>query len=244
MAAPIIINSEVYKQNILTNIDYIFRNSILINKLWEKYICQEICNFIEDGTDFIDIGANIGLITLGTKLLLQLTNKKINKYHCIECNSDTFLSLKFNTAHHNDVNLYNLALADQQKLCNISTYNYNNGCCLIDKSYTENTINTYTYSHMNNNFKHNPSIFCLAVSLDSINYIFNNRVSVIKIDIEGFEDLMLQGAKIFLAQHKPTIIIEIFQEKYIYILNLLNDINYILFKDIGNINYIFVYNST
>ena len=55
---------------------------------------------------------------------------------------------------------------------------------------------------------------------------------------------MLQGAKIFLAQHKPTIIIEIFQEKYIYILNLLNDINYILFKDIGNINYIFVYNST
>jgi FkbM family methyltransferase len=233
------IDSNIYNQQIKTNIDYIFKNSILYDKLWEHDICEKICTFIEDGTDFIDIGANIGLITLGVKICLK--NKKIQTNHCIECDIDNFVSLKFNTAIHSDIFLYNFALADKSQLCNMSTNDYNNGCNIINTSYTNEKITTYDYTHINNVFKKNNNIFISAISLDSISYIFTNKVSVIKIDVEGFEDLVLEGAKLFLEKHKPTIFIEIFDEKYNKTLELLTSLNYILLENIGNLNYIFVY---
>jgi FkbM family methyltransferase len=233
------IESCIYNQKIKTNIDYIFKNSILYDKLWEHNICEKICTFIEDGTDFIDIGANIGLITLGVKICLK--NKKIQKIHCIECDNDNFTSLKFNTSTHPEINLYNFALADKPQLCNMSINDYNNGCNIINTSYTNEKITTYDYTHINNGFKKKYNLFISATSLDSISYIFTNKVSVIKIDVEGFEDLILQGANLFLEKHKPTIFIEIFNEKYNKTLELLTSLNYILLENIGDLNYIFVY---
>lgn len=233
------IDSGVYNQQIKTNIDYVFKNSILYDKLWEHDICEKICTFIEDGTDFIDIGANIGLITLGVKICLK--NKKISKFHCIECDIDNFVSLKFNTSIHTDIISYNFALADKFQLCNMSVNDYNNGCNIINSSYTNEKITTYDYTHINDGFKKNNNVFISAIPLDSISYIFTNKVSVIKIDVEGFEDLVLQGASFFLEKHKPTIFIEIFDEKYNKTLELLNSLNYVLLENIGNLNYIFVY---
>jgi FkbM family methyltransferase len=185
------IESGVYNQQIKTNIDYIFKNSILYDKLWEHDICEKICTFIEDGTDFIDIGANIGLITLGVKICLK--NKKISKFHCVECDIDNFISLKFNTSIHSDIISYNFALADKPQLCNMSVNDYNNVCNIINTSYTDEKITTYDYTHINNGFKTNSNIFISAISLDSISYIFTNKVSVIKIDVEGHGYEVLEG---------------------------------------------------
>ena len=86
-----------------------------------------------------------------------------------------------------------------------------------------------------------PNVFYSAISLDSICNTFTNKVSVIKIDVEGFEYLVLQGAKIFLEKHKPIILIEIFDSEYIKICNLLSEYNYALTHSLGNLNYIFAY---
>jgi FkbM family methyltransferase len=240
----LIIHSNVYRQSIKTNIDYIFKHSILQDQLWEADICEYISNLIVDGTDFIDIGANIGLITLGVKLLLLSKNKKIRKSHCIECNDETFLSLKHNTISHEDINIYNFALSDKQQLCSMSTNEYNNGCNIIDTTYSGNDTNTYHYHHMTSSgFIKKSNVFYSAISLDSICNIFTNKVSVIKIDVEGFEYLVLQGAKMFLEKHKPIILIEIFDSEYIKICNLLTENNYTLTHSLGNLNYIFAYSN-
>ena len=77
------------------------------------------------------------------------------------------------------------------------------------------------------------------MSLDSISYIFTNNVSVIKIDVEGFEFLVLNGSKTFLEKHKPIIFIEIFEAQYNKTLELLNSLNYVLIENLGELNYIF-----
>jgi FkbM family methyltransferase len=238
----LIIHSNVYEQTIKTNIDYIFKHSILHDKLWEADICEYISNLIVDGTDFMDIGANIGLITLGVKILLRFKNKKIRKSHCIECNDEIFLSLKHNTSLHQDINIYNFALSDKQQLCSMSTNEYNNGCNIIDTTYSGTDISTYHYEHMSTStFIKKSNIFYSAISLDSICDTFTNKVSLVKIDVEGFEYLVLQGAKMFLEKHKPTILIEIFDSEFIKINNLLTENNYALENSLGNLNYIYTY---
>ena len=42
--------------------------SILQNKLWEEELVHKISNLLEDNTDVLDIGACIGLISLGINL--------------------------------------------------------------------------------------------------------------------------------------------------------------------------------
>ena len=239
----LIVYSNIYKQKIKSNIDYIFKNSILIDSLWEHNICEKICSYIKDGTDFIDVGANIGLITLGVKLYFKYNNlnKSIQKFHCFECDNENFSSLIFNTSNYTDINLYNFALGDNNQLCQMSVSEYNNGLNTINTTYTKETTNTYNYTHINDEFKKNQHIFISVMSLDSILHIFKNNVSVIKIDVEGFELLVLEGSKQFLEKHKPVIIIEIFDEQYTQILELLNKLNYVLIENLGNLNYVFIH---
>ena len=166
MTDPKIVYSPVYKQNILTNLDYIYNNSILLNKLWEPHICDKICYLIDDDTDFIDIGANIGLVTLGTRLMNETINKKINKIHCFECHPEIFRYLSFNVIDNDNIKLYNFALGDEYKLCNLSFNDYNNGNTMVHTIYINGlqvdnprdyqgpiqTINEYkVYIHIFNN---------------------------------------------------------------------------------------------
>ena len=145
----LIIFSNIFSQQIKTNIDYIFKNSILVDQLWEHKICEKICHYVKDGSDFIDIGSNIGLITLGVRLCLKRNHlhKSIQKIHCFECDNENFASLKFNTSSYTDINLYNFALGETSQLCNMSVNEYNNGCNIINTTYTSDKTDTYEYAH-------------------------------------------------------------------------------------------------
>ena len=112
--------SDVYKQYIKSNNDYIFKTSILQNIIWEEEICNLICQYIEPNTDFIDIGSNIGLISLAVNLLL--CNQNI---HCFECNPDTFMSLKYNTQDKPNIYLYNFGLSNKVQICNMNNNELN-----------------------------------------------------------------------------------------------------------------------
>ena len=75
-------------------------------------------------------------------------------------------------------------------------------------------------------------------------YIFKRRVSIIKVDIEGYEKNFLLGAKEFIKEHKPYIFIEIFDECKDETFKILECYNYKLiehiqkFKEIS-IDYLF-----
>ena len=236
--------SDVYKQNILTNIDYIFLNSILHNKLWEEDIVYKITNLLEDNTDVLDVGAFIGLISLGINLS---NNNKNYKIHCFECNVESFIKLKYNTESHKNIDIYNFGLGNNFLLGNMSTSTYNNGISFIKNEYSEKYNKEIEYDcfkipEQNNKIEKNT--FFAIIRLDDIRYIFKRRVSIIKVDIEGYEKNFLLGAKEFIKEHKPYIFIEIFDECKDETFKILECYNYKLiehiqkFKEIS-IDYLF-----
>jgi len=234
---PFIYYSDVYKQNIMCYRDLVYKNITLNNNLWEKNICDLMCNYFIDNTDILDIGSNIGLNSLGFKLSLK--NKKINKIHCFECENSVFNCLKFNVENHKDICIYNVGLSDSYNLVNININKKNRGCNTITN--INNIKNEkLNYYFLNDNYETNTNYFVPVVPLDDYMHLFENKVSLIKIDIEGFELFMLRGSKNFLNKHKPVIIIEVIEENKYEVIDLLHSYEYKLLKHIDNENYIFI----
>lgn len=232
--------SEIYGQTLVSNNDYIFTEFISQNKMMEHDICKLISELVEDNTEFLDIGACLGLVTLGVKKLLK--NKRIKKYHCFEPYNLLFNMLNFNTSIYEDVYRYNFAIADKISLCNMRFSTYNSGCTHIHKLCNDST----DYSHdiqkaYIKNYVDNNNVFIPTLSLDFMIDIFEN-VSVIKIDVEGFEYYVLKGAEIFLKKFKPSIIIEIFKDNYEKTNELLISYGYSLISKLeGDENYLYKY---
>lgn len=225
------IYSDVYKQNILTNIDYIFLNSILQNKLWDEELVYKIINLLEDNTDILDVGACIGLISLG----INLNNNKNYKIHCFECNVESFIKLKYNTKSHKNIDIYNFGLGNNFLLGNMSTSTYNNGIAFIKNEYSKEYNNEIVYDCFKIAEQYNEidkNTFFTIIRLDDIRYIFKRRVSIIKVDIEGYEKNFLLGAKEFIQEHKPYIFIEVFHEFKDEIFKILECYNYKLIEHI------------
>jgi FkbM family methyltransferase len=251
--------SDIYFQNINSYNDYIFRSSVLKNIYWEEKITNIICKYIEDGSDFIDIGSNIGLITLGVKKKLNdnRLNKTIKNIHCFECNNDTFKCLKYNTKEHDEIKLYQLALSNQIELCNMTINTFNHGANFISKTINEGNETIYDYDYIvkdNNNVisyhynVENDKIYVPTMTLDYLINYFKNNISVIKIDVEGFEFNVILGSNNFLEKFKPVIIIEINKVNFIKTCNLLISYNYTLFNEINDeeslsLNYVFIHNT-
>ena len=62
--------------------------------------------------------------------------------------------------------------------------------------------------------------------LDFLKDTFTNKISVIKVDIEGLEYHFLIGAKEVILQHRPIIIIEIFKQNKLKVDELLTEYGY------------------
>lgn len=244
---PITVHSNAYRQPIRTNIDYIFKHSIMKQELWDPSTIVNICKYLVDGTDFFDIGANIGLITLGVDLYNnhnQQPKRQINKIHCFECNPEIFDCLKYNMKAKTNVNLYNFALADKEQLCNMRFNYYNNGNTIIKTVYENGNAVDVPVNYANPlEFERrlDYNVFIPAFSLDTIMLNFTTRVSVIKLDVEGFECKVIHGAKQFLEVHRPTLICELAKDKFQEANELLVSYNYKFVEQIGDDDYVYIH---
>jgi FkbM family methyltransferase len=249
MCEPVIVNSPIYQQSIKSYIDFIFGEAIVKNKAWEFDILKEIADHIIDNTDFIDVGANIGLTTLGAKQLLKNSyQKKIRKYHCFECDPNIFQCLQYNTSFHDDIDNYMFALSNQIGFCYMNSLIGNLACNYVSNMNNQTNIHNsklindkngnacYTMDEMT---EKKERIKIAMLRLDDIKDTFENRVSVIKIDVEGFEKQVLEGATEFLQIHQPVIIIEIWDQHFEEMKTYLESIGYNLSKKLDDENYIF-----
>ena len=236
--------SNIYKQDIETELDFIFEHSILKNQLWEKFICDTIfLNYVPD-TDIIDVGANIGLITLGTLLVADFYKININQIHCFECNYHNFAKLAFNTQNKSAVALYNMGLGDTTKLATMTFNKHNNGASFISQivDASAGVVNhlpeIFTKPEFSAAFI-SEKIYINIVPLDSIMHQFTTPVSVVKVDIEGYEYEFLVGARAFLAQHRPALIIEIMPEYQEKIVALLTEYKYYMAAKLDYHNWLY-----
>ena len=132
---------------------------------------------------------------------------------------------------------------------------FNHGANFISKTINQGNETDYDYDYIvkdNNNvlsyhYKvENYKIYIPTMTLDYLIDCFKNNISVIKIDVEGFEYNVILGSNNFLEKFKPVIIIEINKINFIKTCNLLISYNYILVNEVNEdycLNYVFIHNT-
>lgn len=197
--------------------DLISNNISDLNSIWEEDICQAMAKYYISGTDMIDLGANLGLNSIRSNQIKQVTGT----IHLFEPQSDVFTMMAFNTRNLKNRKLYNMTIGENNQILSFSQDNDNVGGTNILRNQNGNVIVS-------------------SISLDEIN--FDNKVSLVKMDIEGGEEIMLLNSQKFFQTHKPTLFIEIHADKYETVSKLLNSMNYVLIQQIGSHDYIFQHN--
>jgi len=168
--------------------------SVKNGNIWEEYMTPLIKNFYIEGTDMIDIGANIGLISLQHMKKILSTDRKIYAFE------PYFYDILQKNITDNNLNntiiAYGVAISDENKYIE------------LPKIDVDTCIDNYGGYRI-------PDVVGDQSSPDTFNcykldyYNFKN-ISLIKIDVEGFELKALLGMFETLKNNNyPTIIIEI-----------------------------------
>jgi FkbM family methyltransferase len=162
--------------------------------VWDKYekeIMGELDKLEEKGT-FVDAGANIGRYSL-------LMAKKDWEVYSFEPVKSNFFRLKNHLKNNSLIKktkIFNLALGDKKEEKNIYFEKHKHGEASL--------------------LKKNKNIQKEKIKIEKMdNLLINKEIKkpvVLKIDVEGFEYKVLLGAKKFIKEYKPKIIIELWNK--------------------------------
>ena len=167
-----------------------------------EYELNIIDYILRPGDRAIDVGANRGVYSY--KLWKNCINIEIFEPNpiCVKV-----LSAWIN--NKSSINLHAHALSNKD------------GFATLNIPIDENGVEHDASASLNNlNFIHKRSEDVSIRSLDSYNF---SNVSFIKIDVEGHERLVLEGAKKTLLNHKPSLLIEIEQRHSSDSINMIFD---------------------
>ena len=190
---------NVYNLSLLFHIDN-WRDAqrAITIKYKEEGTFKLIVDNVNDGSIFLDIGANIGLYSILAGKKVGKTGKVIS----IEPHSINFSSLlkniKINELSDRIIPI-NIALTDEQCFLPFNYYK-------LDSASTGSQLGKNGYDDFL--FKEIITELKYATSID---YLINNGLipipNIVKIDVDGLEYQILQGMKILItSKHKPKII--------------------------------------
>ena len=211
-------------------VDYIQRSIVQDNSFYEIGDLRTMDKFLPQNAVILDIGANIGNHTL---YWLKESPKKAQYVYAFEVIDDTYKILKKNIELNNLQNkttLFNFGLGDKNVKSSVRDYNIAN---VGGTSIKEDDEGSFELKR-----------------LDDIK--IDRKVDVIKIDVEGYEVNVINGAKNFLKKHKPLIWVELWEEdgngdKRFKVGNreqynaLMKELGYKMIYKISNTNFVYQY---
>ena len=211
----------------IKDIEYIFKK-IFLNK---KYLLKKrlkraivknyekelsiIDHFKDKSKDAIDVGVYRGVYSY--KL-----SKEFNQIHSFEPNPLLFPYLnRYLTKIIPNMTLYNYALSNKNELTNLKIPH--RGKSIFKNNFEEIYKLGCATIHETNNFEKFNNYEVECKKLDDV--IKDKEISFIKIDVEGHELSVIEGANNIINKYKPTLLVEI-EEKHTKkpILNTINQI--------------------
>jgi FkbM family methyltransferase len=160
-----------------------FGQHIARDATWEPHIVATIRNHLRPGNVFVDIGANVGVMSLYAAIAVGPQGKVIS-FEPDENNARCFLRGVFESKFQDYVRLYRFALSDGQAIFALAGGSNAN----------------LTPAKM-------PSRIVQTIQGDDV--LFHEpRIDFIKLDIEGYEPFALRGMGRTLTKHKPLILCE------------------------------------
>jgi FkbM family methyltransferase len=190
-------------------------------KLWEEWISDEVKKYYKEGTDILDIGANIGTHTLLFSEIGPVHSFE-PLYHAVVTQNVKSNSLK------NPVKVYPYALSDEAQLRNMYL-----------PRRMPHGLKNYGGSSMHLNETAAHSNTPVPVECKTLDEVYNGVPSVIKMDVENHEPYVLRGAINTIKTHKPAIIIEISNYETSEVPKILQSFGYTNYTTPDNSNYIY-----
>ena len=160
---------------------------------WQNYFCEFTVDYFCPGPRRVclDVGANIGQTTIGFSPYFQ-------KIISFEPNPPVYECLLKNIEEHN--------------LKNVNTHRIGIGDVVEKRDFKYNHIKPGTSRFLENGEKAGGSAGRRTnIKIETLdNFLFKNtEVDLIKIDVEGYEEKVVTGAKNLLLNHKPTVVLEV-----------------------------------
>jgi len=168
-------------------------------------------DFVKKGDTVIDVGGNLGFFVLILNELVGNSGKIYSFEPSKNLNQKLTSTIKIN--HLRNVTQVNLALGESE---GSTTLHYNRR-------------QTGLSSIVSNSESDSLSEEIKVTTLDNYSANLSGRVSFIKIDTEGYEPQVLNGATELIIRDKPTIYIELggeYQTSSADALKILNELNY------------------
>ena len=160
-------------------------------------------DFILPGTDSIDIGVYRGVYS-------YQMSKFSKNVHAFEPNPIIYEDLQKNLLKiTKNIKIYNSALSNNNKNVKLKVPIRNEK--FSEKNYEEYFEMGRATIHASNEVKNFKSFNVETKKLDDFNFL--NKISFIKIDVEGHETEVIKGSLNIINKHKPILLVEI-EEKH------------------------------
>lgn len=159
---------------------------IFKNGIYEKETIDDIFNSLNPDKVLLDIGSNIGQHSL----LLAPYCKKIFAFEPIKQVYDQFNeSIKYN--NYKNIETFNIGISDKKDAKNFNfVKNHAGTSSFIERDNTDIVEN-------------------ITVHTDTLsNVLGNTKIDVMKIDVEGFEAVVVLGNKDFILKNNPILFLE------------------------------------
>lgn len=156
----------------------------------------------------IDVGANVGLITVPMA-------EKFQKVYSFECVPETFECLKHNTKDLNNVECFNVAVSNDNSKVKVA----------IPKS--DGVVHSSGWASISKErqdvFPEKEFIEVESITLDSLNL---DRLDFLKIDVEQAEMMVIAGATNTIKRCRPIIEFENKRRENVNVISYLNRLGY------------------
>ena len=186
----------------------------------DEYEINLVKKFIKKGTDSLDVGVYRGVYSYEM-------SKYSKTVHSFEPNPIIFNDLKKNLKKIiPNMILYNYALSNRSGNLELKVPIRNQN--INRENYEEYYEMGKATIHKDNAFDNYEKFKIYAKELDELK--FDNLISFIKIDVEGHEEQVIQGAKKTISKHKPIMLVEIEErftkKKVLETINFINKLGY------------------
>ena len=186
---------------------------------WEPHLLTIMEKFIKQDHVCLDIGSNFGYHALEMSKLTK------NMVHAFEPQHENFLLLKKNVENNKiqNITIYENAVGNSTTTVKMPLFNIENeDVCL--------NMGDISVNHLQQDQKFT------EVKTVKIDDLLLDRVDFVKIDVQGYEQFVLNGMATTLSVHKPLMVIEFedhqllkFGYNSLYLFNILREMGYTLF---------------
>jgi len=213
--------TDKYNVYVMDDDEFVGAQIRTTGKLWEEWISGEVKKYYKEGTDILDIGANIGTHTLLFSEIGPVHSFE-PLYHAVVTQNVKSNSLK------NPVKVYPYALSDEAQVRNMYL-----------PRRMPHGLKNYGGSSMHLNETAAHSSTPVPVECKTLDEVYNGVPSVIKMDVENHEPYVLRGSINTIKTHKPAIIIEISNYETSEVPKILQSFGYTNYTTPDNSNYIY-----